>query len=150
MGKLLLKARDETSRWLMRTLQAGRVLRMPLLGVTAVSTLVTALKGTSLEQYTIPIIGTSGFMAFLFIWAYDKFQVLNLQQKHDADRSSNYVGPSMAISSIIRAKQFSVLSEGLEKGWDQEKIDKKMVEVTEDEIEKYRNGIDMKNFEGKE
>lgn len=146
MSDLLLKAREEVSRWLMRTLQAGRILRMPLLGVTAVSTLVTALKGTAFENYTMYIISVSGIMAVTFIWAYDKFQVLNIQQKHDADRSSNFVGPSMAMTSMIRARQFSVMSKAIAEDWEQEKIDQKMREVTEDEIKKYRDGINMEDF----
>lgn len=119
---------------------------MPLLGVTAVSTMITALKGTAFENYTMYIIAFSGLGAIGFIWAYDRFKVLNLQQKHDADRSSNFVGPSMAMSNIIQGRQMSVMSKAIAEGWDRERIEKEMDRVTKEELSKYRDGIDMSEF----
>lgn len=146
--ELLVKAREEFSKWIMRSLQAGRVLRMPLLGVTAVSTLVTALRGTMFQNYTLHIVSAFGILAVGFIWAYDRFKVLNIQQKWDQDRSSNFVGPNMAINNMISARQFSVLSKAMQEDWDEEKRREELERVTEEAIQEFRNGIDLSRLDG--
>ena len=145
--KLLLKAREEVSKWIMRTKNAGVILRMPLLGVTAVSTLITALKGTQLQAYTSFIVGIFGVGAILFIWAYDRFQVMNIQNRWNADRADNYAGPTMAMNQMVNAVQLGVLSESIKEGWSQEKTQRKMKEETRKTVAEYRNGINMEDFE---
>jgi len=141
-----LSARDELSKWLMRTIQAGRVLRIPLLGVTAFSTTITALRGTSLEQYTSFILAAFMVGILGFIWAYDYFKVLNYQNRWSADRSNNYVGPEMAIDKVISARQFAVMSEGIKEDKSMEEIEKELERVTEESLRKYRDGIDLSSY----
>lgn len=145
--KFLVKLRDQISKWIMRTKNAGVILRMPLLGVTAVSTLVTALKGTALDNYTIGIIAVFSLAAVVFIWAYDRFQVMNMQNRWNADRSSNFTSPTTAINQVINARQLSVLAQGINEGWTQDKIFEEMHNETVKGIKKYRNGIDMSDYE---
>lgn len=141
--KLLVRAREEVSKWLMRTQNAGTILRIPLLGVTAVSTLVTALRGTTLEKYTFYIVGVFGVGATVFIWAYDRFQVMNIQNRWNADRADNYIGPTTAINQIVNARQFSVLSQSISEDWSDDKTRKELEKVTRKALSQYRNGIDL-------
>lgn len=146
---MLVELREEFSKWLMRTQNAGRVLRMPLLGVTAVSTLVTALKDTALSSYTLPIVGVAGVSAIVFIWAYDEFQVLNIQNRWNADRSDNYIGPTTAINQIVNARQLSVLSRSISEDWSEEKTVSEMEKATEETLSEFRNGIDLGELDEK-
>jgi len=146
--KLLLRLREEVSKWIMRTKNAGVILRIPLLGVTAVSTLVTALRGTWLQDYTIAIVSVFGISALLFIWAYDRFQVMNIQNRWNADRADNYVGPTTAMNQLINARQFGVLSQALTNEWNEEKTQEELEKVTRETVAEFRNGIDLGDLDG--
>lgn len=146
MTNLLVKGRNQLSKWLMRSLQAGRVLRIPLLGVTALSTLVTALKNTFLEPYIYIIVSSGALTCVTFIWAYDYFSILNQQNKHNADRSSNFVGPDKTMNKLLEAKQRSVMSRSISQEWSQEKTEKELEKITVKTLQKWRNGIDVDKF----
>lgn len=145
--KFLVQLREEISKWIMRTKNAGTILRIPLLGVTAVSTLVTALRGTGLENYTMGIVGFFGVSAVLFIWAYDRYKVMNLQNRWNADRADNYAGPTMAMNQMVNAVQLGVLSESIKNDWSHERTQEEMMEATRNAVADYRNGINMEEFE---
>lgn len=134
----------------MRTLQAGRVLRLPLLGVTAVSTLTTALRGTVAEDYTLLIISLFGVSSLAFIWAYDYFQVLNRENRHKMDRSDNFAGPGMAMGTIMRADQLAVVAEGIKNEWSDEKIQDEIRERTMDNLREWRDGIELEEVYGQD
>lgn len=140
--------RDEVSRWFMRTLQAGRVLRLPLLGVTAVSTLTTALRGTAAENYTLFVVSAFGVFSLLFIWAYDHFRVLNLENRHKQDRSDNFAGPGMAMGTLMRGQQLAVVAQAIQEDWDQQTIQDEMRAVTLQNLREWRNGIDLEEVYG--
>lgn len=131
----------------MRTRNAGTILRIPLLGVTAISTLITALKGTSFENYTFYIIIISFILTTLFIWAYDRFKVLNIQNRWDADRSDNYVGANTAINQMINARQLSILAKSINQNWDGKKTMEELDKITEETVKEFRNGLDMERFD---
>jgi len=143
----LVDLREFISKWLMRSQNAGTVLRIPLLGVTAVSTFVTALRGTFLESYTLIMVGLAGLAGVAFIWAYDRFQVMNLQSKWDADRSDNYFGPSGAMQQIAAAERQAVLAQSIQEGWSMEKTRSEMRKAVEQAISENRDGIDMRRFD---
>lgn len=138
------KLRDEISRWLMRVTQAGVPIKIALLGVTASSTLTTAIKNTFLEPYTIHILSVFVLSSLIFAWAYDRFSVLNIQMKHDADRTSNFIGPQMAINQRIRGLQLAAAMEAVAEDKD---VDVKVIDETEEALEKYRDGIDIKSLD---
>ena len=140
---LLIKLREEVSKWIMRTQNAGTVMRIPLLGVTAVSTLVTALRGTAFQNYTMYIVGVFGVLAMIFVWAYDRFQVMNIQNRWNADRADNYVGPTTVMNQLINARQFGVLSQSLNNNWSEEKTQEELEKVTRETVAEFRNGIDL-------
>lgn len=143
-----MSIRNELSRWSMRLLQASRVLRLPLLGVTAVSTLTTALRGTYAEDYTLFIVSAFGLGSLLFIWAYDYFRVLNLENRHKQDRSDNFVGPGFAMNKIMMAHQLSIMAEGIREEKDPEQIEEEMLEKTYQVLRQWRDGIDLEDVYG--
>lgn len=145
----LLKLREEISKWIMRTQNAGTVLRIPLLGVTAVSTLITALRGTYLDSYTMYIVAAFSVLAFIFIWAYDRFQVMNIQNRWNADRSDNYIGPTTAMNQLINARQLSVLSQSINEGWSDDRTTEELEKVTRETVADFRDGIDIGDIDGK-
>jgi len=147
MSKILVALREEVSKWIMRTKNAGVILRIPLLGVTAVSTLVTALRGTMLEKYTLPILSVFGIGAVVFIWAYDRFQVMNIQNRWNADRADNYYGPTGAIDQLASAERDAVLAQSIKNDWDMERTREEMKKAVERAVSEYRNGVDMKRFD---
>lgn len=144
----LLKLREESGKWLMRVQQAGRVLRLPLFFITAVSTMVTALKGTFLSDYTLLIVGVFCAGSAVFVWAYDRFKVMNVQNRWNADRSDNYVGPTTAVNQMVNARQLAVLAEGLNSDKNQEQVVSNMREATLEELRRYRNGFDLGDIDG--
>lgn len=143
-----MTVRDEVSRWFMRTLQAGRVLRLPLLGVTAVSTLTTALRGTAAENYTFVVVSAFGVFSLLFIWAYDHFRVLNLENRHKQDRSDNFAGPGFAMGTLMRGQQLAVVAQALQEDWSEERIKGQMEYETRKLLQNWRDGIDLDEVYG--
>lgn len=137
----------EISRWMMRYTQAGVPLKQIAWTITAGSTLVTALKSVGFKGDITLVIG--GYLGFqiIFMWAYDRFKVLNRQMKLDADRSSNFIPPKWCMDNLIRSKQFSVMTQGINEDWDGEKIDQKMINETRALLQQYRNGIDPETLE---
>lgn len=143
MMQLLVQIRDQSSMWLMRLLEGGRVLQMPLLAVTAISTLGTFLRGTPLEPYTYYIISGFGLMAIGFVWAYDRFEVLNLQNKAKQDRADNFVGPGFTMGSIMRARQLAIIGEALQHDYSSAELHQRMDEETKALLRDWRNGVDL-------
>lgn len=136
---------DWISRWLMRSMEAGRVLQIPLLGVTAVSTLTTALKGTFLQPYTIHIIAGFGLCALGFIYQYDNSGVLNKQNREKMDRSDNFAGPGMAMGMTLQGRQRAVMAAAAGEEWSLEETLETMDDVTVQHLQQYRDGIDVRS-----
>jgi len=144
---LLETIHREISRWMMRYTQAGVPLKQIAWTITAGSTLITALKAVGFQGDVVLVI--AGYLIFqvVFMWAYDRFKVLNRQMKLDADRSSNFMPPKWCMDNLIRSKQFSVMTQAINEGWDREKTDKKMLKETKKLLKKYRRGIDPETLE---
>lgn len=140
---MLKRIRKEISKWLMRTENAGRLLSIPLRLTTASGVLTLALEKTSLSQYTFVIVPSFVLAMIAFIWGYDVFRVLNIQNQYDADRSDNYAGPTTAINQMVNAVQFAVLAEGLQEDWSSDKIHDEMKQQTREELSRYRDGINI-------
>jgi hypothetical protein len=137
----------ETSRWLMRYTQAGVPLKQLAWTITAGSTLITALTSIGVGFNALVVVGIYIGFQILFMWAYDRFKILNRQMKIDADRSSNFMPPKWCMDNLIRSKQFAIMTQGINEEWDREKIDQKMLEETKHLIEHYRDGIDTDDIE---
>lgn len=139
---------DIISRWIMRSKEAGTVLQIPLLGITAISTLTTALKGTPLEQFTLHIMGSFGVFAIGFIWWYDDSGVLNRQQRDRMDRADNFAGPGIAMNNLIQARQFAALSKALAEDTSPEEIEEAIEATTVESLREFRGGIDIERIYG--
>ena len=146
--KVLVMLREEISKWLMRTQNAGRLLNIPLRATTASSVLTLALQETFLAQYTLIVLISFSIGIMFFIWAYDRFQVMNIQNRWNADRADNYVGPTTAMNQLINARQFGVLSQSLNNGWSEEKTQKRLESVTRETVREFRDGIDIGDLDG--
>ncbi len=149
MRKHLRKVRDWIARWFMRLLEAGRIFRMPLLFITALSTMTTALKGTQFENYTtiIAIILVGG--GFLFAWLYDILKVMNLKNRSMQDEAQNFAGASMAIHMKAKQAQFEALGKYLKTDMSEEEYEELLEEKTNETLKEYRNGIDWEKMEGR-
>lgn len=131
------------SRWIMRSQEGGKVLRMGLLGITAVSTLTTALKGTFLQEYTPHIIGGLALGSLAFLYLYDRSGVLNQQNVERMDRADNFAGPGMAMGAMIRGRQLSAMFEALDQDLDSEEAHDRVQQATLDACREFRDGIDV-------
>lgn len=115
--------------------------------VTAGSTAGTFLQSTQFAPYIPAFFAVGGLGTLLFTWAYDRFQVMNKQQKWNADRSNNFMGPAHAMNHKLDAVKFAVLSQSIKEDWDMEKTKQEMERVTDEKIKEYRNGIDLGDLE---
>lgn len=143
----LVQLREEFSKWLMRTKQAGQVLRLPLFFITAVSTMVTALKGTFLDGYTFQIGGVFVAGSAFFIWAYDRFQVMNMQNRWNTDRTDNYVAAPFLMGNMTQARMFATLSKSINEDWSPEQTEQELERVVEDCFREFRNGVNPSEYE---
>lgn len=144
-----LRSREKVSKWLMRVNQSSRQLRLVFFGVTAVSTTITATRGTFLEPYTGHIIGAFGIGTAAFTYLYDRLGVLNVQNRWSNDRTDNFVGPNTAINHLVQARALEALVEEIQKEFrDPGNGDaSRITEATENAIREYRDGVAMGRFD---
>lgn len=137
--------RDELARWIMRSKEAGSVLQMLFWGITAVSTMITALRGTAYDGYAPAAVTVLALGSLAFMWAYDRFEVLNLQQRERMDRGDNFAGPGMAIGALIHARQYAALAEAISHGEGHEQAHQRIERSTLDALREYRDGIALED-----
>lgn len=92
------------ARWLMRMEAAGNILRMAFLGVTAASTLTSALALIGLERYApgMLAVGLAGTLVFAF--SYVELGVYNRKNREQRDRGVNFAGPDMRMDDELIAR----------------------------------------------
>lgn len=141
--------REFVARWMMRVRQASAQLKIAFFGLTALSTTVTALKGTPYSQYSTHLAAIFLVGTVVFTWAYDVFHVMNIQNRWGADRSSNFLSPESAINHVVRSRQLAVLGAALSDGSDDaEDLAEVLENVTFDALDSYGDGIDMEEIRG--
>lgn len=92
------------ARWMVRLEAAGSVLRMSFLGVTAASTLTSALALIGLEQFA-PFVLLSGVAGTLiFAYLYVEAGVYNRKNREKNDRGTNFAGPTLRIDDEMLAR----------------------------------------------
>jgi len=97
-------------RWLMRLEAAGNILRMAFLGVTAASTLTSALALIGLQQFAPYVLVCGTILTFLFAFAYVEYGIFNRKNRERVDRGNNFSRPDMRIDAeIIAAGVFAAL-----------------------------------------
>lgn len=136
-------------RWLMRLEAAGSILRMSFLGVTAASTLTSALALIGWQQYAPYVLGAGLLGTFVFAFAYTELGVFNRKNRERADFGDNYSGPTMAMDSLIEARQLAYLGYVLQNGQDMEfdELDKQMQDISMEQWQKLRDGLDKEHLE---
>lgn len=130
------------SRWIMRAKTGGQVLRIPLLGVTALSTMVTALELAGLSRFTLPIVAISSVGAIAFLYLYDELGILNRQSRDTVDRADNFVGPTMTIQWLVAGRAISEAVAASDAGATHEEIQRRVDRAVLEATQELRDGID--------
>lgn len=102
------------ARWVVRLEAAGSLLRMMFLGVTAASTLTSALALIGLEQYA-PYVLVTGIAATLaFAFGYVEYGIFNRKNREKNDRGTNFAGPTIRIDDELIARAILAAEKGRE------------------------------------
>lgn len=95
--------RGMIASWIMRLEAAGGILRMVFLGVTAASTLTSALALIGLQSYA-PIVLALGIAGtFVFAYVYVELGVFNRKNRERVEKGNNFSRPDMRIDDEITA-----------------------------------------------
>lgn len=140
--------KDLISRWIMRGKEAGTVMQIPLWGLTAVSTMVTAIRGTPYEQYTFHAIAFLVIGIIIFAWFYDRRGILRDQQRERMDRSDNFAGPGIAINALIHAQQYAALAAAINNDDDFLDAEQRLNDATRRALTEFRDGVDLEDVFG--
>ena len=130
------------ARWVVRLEAAGSLLRMVFLGVTAASTLTSALALIGLEQYAPYVLaaGIAGTLAFAFV--YVEYGVYNRKNREKNDRGTNFAGPTIRIDDELIARA----NLAGEKGRELTEAERNAIKTEMDDAwSEYRNGIPLEN-----
>lgn len=129
-------------RWLMRLEAAGSILRMAFLGVTAASTLTSALALVGYQQYAPAVLVIGVLATFVFAFGYVEYGVFNRKNRERADFGDNYSGPTMLMDRQLDAVQRAYLVHAIQNGeTDLETLTENMTEVTAAQWREYRDGL---------
>lgn len=128
------------ARWIMRLEAAGGILRMAFLGVTAASTLTSALALIGLQDYApyVLVAGVTGTLVFAF--TYVELGVFNRKNRARADHGNNFSRPDMIINGQITGATIYTALHG-EPPSEEER--KKIEETVIEYFQKHRNGVDV-------
>lgn len=130
------------ARWVVRLEAAGNLLRMAFLGVTAASTLTSALALIGFEEYA-PLmlalgLATTGVFAFVYV----EYGIYNRKNREKNDRGTNFAGPTIRIDDELIAR--AILAG--EKGRPLTDDEREPIKVEMDDgWADYRNGIPLNN-----
>ena len=128
------------ARWLMRFEAAGGILQIGFLGVTAASTLVTALSLLGLESYAPAVLVAGLVGVVVYAWAYVELGIYNRKNRERQDRGNNFAKPQNRIDDelIARGTAAGLKGETLS-ATEREAIDEEL----DDAYRRYRGGIDI-------
>lgn len=128
------------ARWLMRLEAAGSILRMGFLGVTAASTLTSALALVGLKSLA-PVVLVAGVAGtFVFAYVYVELGIFNRKNRERVDRGNNFSRPDMRIDDeITAAGVYAAVHGEAPDGDDAEAIE----QAVEEAFQKHRNGVDV-------
>lgn len=104
------RVRGFLARWIMRLEASGQIIRMGFLGVTAASTLTSALALIGYESMAKWVLLAGVLGTFAFAWAYTELGIFNRKNRERADFGDNYSGPTMYMDRSIDAEQRAYLA----------------------------------------
>lgn len=126
------------ARWMMRMEAAGNILQMGFLGVTAASTLTSALTLIGYEQYAPYLLSVGLLGTVVFAFSYVEFGIFNRKNRERNDRGANFAGPTMRMDDEMIAR-------GLTAATKNRPLRAEERQVIKDELDhawrEYRNGI---------
>lgn len=132
--------RGAIARWIMRLEAAGNILRMSFLGITAASTLTSALALIGLEQFAPYVLGAGVAGTLVFAWCYVELGIFNRKNRERVDYGNNFARPDMKIDDeITGAAVFAAIH-----GREPDSQEKQAIENSVDDFwQKHRNGVDV-------
>ena len=132
--------RGMIARWVMRFEAAGQILRMAFLGVTAASTLTSALALIGMQSLA-PVVLVAGILATaVFAYLYVELGIFNRKNRERVDAGNNFARPDMRIDDeIIAAGVFAALH-GREPNKEEEEA---MEDAVESIWQKHRGGVSV-------
>jgi len=130
------------SRWLVRFEASQQIFRLVFLGVTAASTLTSALALLGSERYAPYVLAIGVVGSPLFAFAYVESGVYNRKNRERMDRGDNFAGPGMAMSLYTQGDQFAAgLATALDV--DERRVRAAVEAATRERMTEYRDGIDV-------
>lgn len=130
------------SRWLVRFEASQQIFQVAFLGVTAVSTLSSALNSFGHGHLAKYIVAAGAPGAFAFAYVYVESGVFNRKNRERADRGTNFAGPMFAMNQKTQARVWSAaLSEALDASPD--RIQNAAEDAVDDSLAEFRNGVDL-------
>lgn len=131
------------SRWLVRFEASQQIISAGFLGITAASTLTTALAAIGYERYAPYVLAFGCASVPVFAYSYVESGVFNRKNRERVDRGDNFAGPGMAMSTMIQAEQLAALGEALSDERDREQIRDELNHRTAQRLREFRDGIDV-------
>lgn len=129
------------ARWVFRFEASSMIFRIVFLGITAASTLTSALVAVGYGHFAPPLLATGVVVSPVFAWLYVR-HIHNRKNRERADLGDNYSGPTMYMDRSIDADQRAYIA------WLMDPEDralevhqKKMQELTAGRWGQYRTGI---------
>jgi hypothetical protein len=138
------------SRWLVRFEASQQIISAAFLGVTAASTLTTALASLGMERYAPWVLGAGLAGTPIFAYAYVEAGVFNRKNRERVDRGDNFAGPGMAMSQLIQAEQLAALGEALAEETDPKELRGEINDRTARRLREFRDGINVQEVYGAE
>ena len=112
------------ARWLMRLEASQGVIQMGFLGVTAASTMVTALSLLGLESAApyLLVVGVLGVL--VYAWAYVELGIYIRKNREKQDRGNNFAKPQNIIDNALIARAIVAAEKGRELSSDERSDDR--------------------------
>lgn len=128
------------ARWLMRFEASQGTLQLAFLGVTAASTLVTALSLIGFESYASYILAIGSVLIVIYAWAYVELGIYQRKNREKRERGENFAKPQNYIDDVMIARGIHAARENrpLTQA-ERDAVDEEM----RDAYNEHRSGVDI-------
>lgn len=99
-------------RWLMRFEASAQIFNITFLGVTASSTLTSALADTGYSEYTGSVLATGCLLSPVIAFVYVKYGFYNRKNRENQVRGNNFAKPQNVIDDAMIARNIKAAEEG--------------------------------------
>lgn len=139
------KKRGIIARWIFRFEASSQIFRIIFLGITAASTLTTALVATGHPELAPWVLGSGTAGSPIFAYVYTK-HILNRKNRERAEMADNFSGPGMYMGNLIRADSEAAALQALENGEDPREAAR---EAVRENWAEFRDGIDVEELDAR-